>query len=72
MERLRHYLEEQSISQTAFGERLGVKQPTVSEWINGISLPSAEKLKEISTETGISIDDLLDHRLPKRNHELRA
>lgn len=71
MDRLRRYLKDRGISQVAFAERLRVKQPTVSDWVTGESLPSAETLKEISTVTGISIDELLDHHPRRRASDPR-
>jgi transcriptional regulator with XRE-family HTH domain len=64
MERLRQYLDSEQISQTEFGRRIGVSQPTVCEWLSGDSAPSIANLKKISATTGLSIDDLLDH--PRR------
>lgn len=59
MERLRQYLDDHSISQVAFAKKIGVEQPTVSDWLNGVMKPKADKLIAISRATGISIDDLL-------------
>lgn len=63
MQALRTYLELTSTTQQAFAERIGVKQPTVSGWLNGEYMPSAEMLRRISAETGITADKLLadDH-----------
>jgi transcriptional regulator with XRE-family HTH domain len=66
MERLRTYLDRNEIAQVEFARRLGVSQPTVWGWVSGDSLPSAEMLKKISNETGLSIDDLLGH-VPRRS-----
>ena len=66
MERLKQYLEDHEISQTEFGRLVGVSQPTVSGWLNGEILPSAEKLKEMSNKTALTIDALLDHTPPRR------
>ena len=59
MERLRQYLEEEQLTQVAFAQMMGVKQPTVWEWLNGHAKPSADRLIEMSRVTGISIDELL-------------
>lgn len=61
MKRLRKYLEENSISQVEIARKIGVKQPTVWEWLNDESKPSAENLMKLSRVTGLSIDDLLSH-----------
>lgn len=72
VERLKRYLAEHKITQADFAASLDVTQPTVSGWLNGDSLPSAQMLKRMSRETGLTIDDLLDHRTPTRRSELRA
>lgn len=59
MEALRQYLDRQKMSQAQFAEQVGVKQPSVWEWLNGDSNPSIDSLKKISEITGISIDKLL-------------
>lgn len=59
MKALRDYLKRHSITQQQFAERLGVKQPTVSEWVNGGYLPNTPMLLRISQETGIAVDKLL-------------
>lgn len=61
MERLKQYLIESKTSQESFAELVGVKQPTVWEWLHGESMPGPRNLKRISSITGISIDDLLSH-----------
>jgi len=65
MKRLKKYLEDKKIPQTEFGRRLGVSQPTVSGWINGEIMPSAQTLIEMSNQTGMSIDEILDHCPPR-------
>lgn len=62
MQRLRRYLTEHDLSQTAFARMAGVSAPTVWEWLNGHSLPSADRLRSLSKLTGISIDELLEER----------
>lgn len=59
MQRLQRYLEDEAISQNDLAILVGVKQPTVWEWLNGKSKPSAARLQMLSRVTGISIDDLL-------------
>lgn len=61
MKRLQKYLVDADITQTELARRLGVKQPTVWEWLHNQSSPSAENLQKLSRETGISIDELLSH-----------
>jgi len=59
MERLRSWLDESKVTQSALAEALGVSQPTVCDWVNGNALPRMKKLRELSLYTGISIDELL-------------
>ena len=59
MERLGLYLHQTGISQAEFADSVGVKQPTVWEWINGHSKPSVDSLLKISEITELSIDELL-------------
>jgi transcriptional regulator with XRE-family HTH domain len=65
MERLKRWLADTSTTQKALGEALGVKQPTVSDWVNGATSPSIDNLRELSKVTGLTIDDLLS--APKQN-----
>jgi transcriptional regulator with XRE-family HTH domain len=59
MERLRTWLAESETTQLEFSKAIGVSQPTVSDWLNGHTSPTATKLKAISAHTGLSIDELL-------------
>lgn len=63
--RRRNYL-----SQTAFANRIGVTQGTVSQWENGLTRPNAEQLRSISSAFNISIDDLLaGEKTPEKQPE---
>jgi transcriptional regulator with XRE-family HTH domain len=59
MERLKRWLAESNTSQTALAKSLKVSQPTVSDWINGISSPSVGNLRALGEFTGLSLDELL-------------
>ena len=59
MEALRQYLSDHEMTQQKFADLIGVKQPTVWEWLNGKSTPSVARLRRISEATGLSIDELL-------------
>jgi transcriptional regulator with XRE-family HTH domain len=67
MKRLKRYLDEEGLSQTEFGLSVGVKQPTIWGWINGTRSPSIENLKTLSHITGLTIDELLDHKPSRSN-----
>lgn len=47
------------LSQKAAGERIRVSKDTISNWENGRSFPSAEKIKEIEKVYKVKYDDLL-------------
>ena len=47
------------ITQKELAERFGVTQQTVSNWVNGVSEPSAAQLQELSRLSGIDAMDIL-------------
>ncbi len=47
------------LSQRAAGERIKVSKDTISNWENGRSFPSAEKIKEIENVYKVKYDDLI-------------
>lgn len=59
MERLRAWLTDTDTTQLEFAKAVGVSQPTVSDWLNGRTSPTAQKLRTISALTSLSIDELL-------------
>lgn len=59
MRKLKDHLAKTKTTQTQFAERLGVSQPTVSDWLSGEVKPSIANLIAISADTGISIDKLV-------------
>jgi len=55
---LKDLLEKANLTQVALAKRLGIRQPSVSDWgRNGIPL---KRLDEISTATGIPLPELID------------
>ncbi len=65
MEALKQYLAAKEITQIEFARTLGVKQPTISDYVNGNMLPKGKRLKKISEITGLSIDKLLANPVRK-------
>jgi DNA-binding XRE family transcriptional regulator len=59
MLRLKLYLSQKGMTQADLAKQIGVTQPTVWEWLNGHSKPSADRLISLSKLTGLAIDDLL-------------
>lgn len=79
MKRLRAWLENTETTQKEFGELVGVKQSTVSDWLTGDTVPTPRKLLDISKKTSIPIEKLLQDcahnvaaRAPKRTERQTA
>ena len=53
------------ITQKELAEWFGVTQQTVSNWVNGVSEPSASQLQELSRLSGIDAMDILCTRTSK-------
>lgn len=47
------------LTQEQLGERLGVTNKTVSRWETGRYMPDLDKLQELASLLGVSVDDLL-------------
>ena len=64
---------EQSLTQEALGEKLGVTNKTVSRWENGNYLPPVEMLKSLSELYAVSINELLcGERIAKEQYQEKA
>lgn len=74
VEALKRYLEDHKVTQVEFAERMGVKQSTVSDWLNGHITPSTKNLRAISAATNLTIDELLANPVRARgaSRERRA
>jgi transcriptional regulator with XRE-family HTH domain len=55
------YLTEAGISQSELARRLGVSQPTVSDWIAEKKRPSGDKVLALAKEMGISVERVLKY-----------
>lgn len=53
------HLERHNLTHTEFAERVGVAQPTVTDWINGKKTPSRDSLPKLSRELGIPPSKIL-------------
>lgn len=49
--RLKDWINKNKLSQEEAGKLIGVKQASISRWINGIMTPSLDKIKKISLVT---------------------
>lgn len=57
--KLAEYLENQGLSQKAFGEMVGVSQAMVDYLVRGFKQPSVVLLKRIADVLGCTMDELL-------------
>lgn len=55
---IRTILEAQNLSQTAFAKKIGVRNTTVSNWVNGRNIPQSKDLPLIAKVLGVSINKL--------------
>jgi transcriptional regulator with XRE-family HTH domain len=53
------YIRDAGISQSELARRLGVSQPTVSDWISGKKTPSGDKVLSLAKEMGIPPERVL-------------
>lgn len=49
---------QKGMSQEDLSKKLGLTQGTISQWENGVTLPTADKLPEIAKVLDCTIDDL--------------
>ncbi|MBQ2804311.1 MAG: helix-turn-helix transcriptional regulator [Clostridia bacterium] len=56
---LRHFLKVNNLTQTAFAQKIGVKQSQVSEWLKGKAKPGYDSLKQMVVAFEISAEYLL-------------
>ena len=49
---------QKGMSQEELSKKLGLTQGTISQWENGVTLPTADKLPEIAKVLDCTIDDL--------------
>lgn len=56
---LREFLDLNKLTQTAFAQKVGIKQSQVSEWLKGKAKPGYDLLKQICIAFDISADYLL-------------
>lgn len=50
---------EKNLTQEALGEKLGVTNKTISRWETGAYMPDIDKLQELSSILGVSVNELL-------------
>lgn len=61
-QKLQEYRRTRELSQEGLASQLGVSRQSVSKWEQGLSFPETEKLIELSSMMGVSIDSLLKEK----------
>ena len=56
---LREFLDLNKLTQTAFAQKVGIKQSQVSEWLKGKAKPGYDTLQQMSTAFNVSADYFL-------------
>lgn len=56
---LQEFLLYNNLTQTAFAQKIGVKQSQVSEWLNGKAKPGYDTLKRMALAFNVSADYFL-------------
>ena len=60
------------LTQTELAEKLGVTDRAVSKWENGISLPDASNIELLCKELNITINDLFNAKIVKKDNEIKT
>lgn len=60
-ERIRHFRKIRHLTQKELGEKVGLSEPAIRHYENGIRNPSEEQLEAISKALGISVDSLREY-----------
>lgn len=59
VDRIKHLMETEEISQYALAKKLGISQSTICNWLNGKKEPSIENLWKLADYFGETIDFLV-------------
>lgn len=63
--RIRESREQKALSQSELARRLGVSQPTVSDWENGKTEPSVDNLRTLAVELDVWFEWIVTGRGPR-------
>lgn len=63
--RIRESREQKTLSQSELARRLGVSQPTVSDWENGKTEPSVDNLRTLAVELDVWFEWIVTGRGPR-------
>ncbi|MBE6541249.1 MAG: helix-turn-helix transcriptional regulator [Ruminococcaceae bacterium] len=67
-----NYRKERRLTQTEFGELLGVSTQAVSKWERELSYPDIFLLSDISNLIGVSIDEMMGNDIRFFAHKISA
>ena len=56
---LKDFLDENSLSQRIFAEKIGVNQSQISEWLSGKAKPGYDSLRQMAIAFNVSADFFL-------------
>ena len=71
-EKIKTIRKKNDLSQSDFGQQLGVTNRAVSKWEKGVAMPSTETLLEISKIFGVPLDYFLREELTVANAAVTA
>lgn len=69
---IKNYREREGLSQEELAEKIFVSRQTISNWENDRTYPDIDSLLLLSTNFGVSLDELVKGDLETMNHELKA
>lgn len=56
---LKRIMEERGITGTALAQEIGCSKASISQYINGINLPSSGRLESLATALGVSMEEVV-------------
>lgn len=70
--RIREIRKERGFTQSDLGKRIGVSQPTVSDWEKGVTEPTVDNLRLLAVELGVYFEWIVTGRGERDfKHEVR-
>ena len=57
---LRQYIKDRGLTEIEAAKLLGVRQPSVNQWLNGAAIPSARHIVQLARVTGRTIFEIFD------------
>ena len=70
--KIRYYRNHQKKSQKDIAVRTGIPQTTLSGWENDKSEPTISDAKKLAIALGVTVNELLDDKIPQKDHDDRS